>query len=59
MKTLSAKTIERTTTYINNSTKEQLEIIKASAKESLAERDPNGRQYAIAVLEIKLIDKVL
>lgn len=59
MKTLSTKTITRTTNHIKGSTVEQLKVIKASAQASLAERDPSGTQYAIAALELKLIDSIL
>ncbi|AKO60993.1 hypothetical protein AXI76_gp092 [Pseudoalteromonas phage H101] len=58
MKTLSAKTVVRTNKFINEADQDGLAIIKSGAKKALQERDPNGTQYAIALLELELISKL-
>lgn len=58
MKTLSAKTIARTTKFIIESDSIGIQTIKSGATTALQERDPNGTQYAIAKLELELISKL-
>ena len=58
MKTLSAKTIARTTKFINEADASGVQIIKEGAIQATQERDPNGTQYAIAKLELEIISKL-
>lgn len=58
MKTLSTKTIARTTKFIKESNGAEIQTIKTGAIKALQERNPNGSQYAIASLELELISKL-
>ena len=58
MKTLSTKTIARTTKFIKESNSVEIQTIKSVAIKALQERNPNGSQYAIASLELELISKL-
>lgn len=58
MKTLTAKTIARTTKFINQANASGVQVIKDGATQAMQERDPNGTQYAIAKLELEIINKL-